>query len=138
VASIVTAYNKVFVGDVIDGRIGQLSDDYFSEYGNSIVRYTAGQPFSNEGRSLSVSSIEATMNSGTGTPETEPQLGLCYSDDGGRTYSDMLFRGLGKRGDYERRAIWRRLGRFGKSRVLCFQFAGTTDPTFIKLEAEVS
>lgn len=138
VSSIVTAYNKVFVGDVIDGRIGQLSDDYFSEYGNSIVRYTAGQPFSNDGRSLAVSSIEATMNAGTGTADIEPQIGLCYSDDGGRTYSDMLFRGLGLRGEYERRAIWRRLGRFGKSRVLCFQFAGTTDPTFIKLEAEVA
>lgn len=138
VASIVTAYNKVFVGDIEDGRIGQLSDDFFDEYGEYIVRTTSGQPFENGGQSLSVSSIEATMNAGTGTADNEAQIGLCWSDDGGRTYSNMLFRGFGKLGEYGKRAIWRRLGRFGKYRVLCFQFAGTTDPTFIKLEADAS
>lgn len=138
VASIVTAYNKTFVGDIQNGRIGELSDDFFDEYGEYIVRTTSGQPFSNEGSSMSVSSIEATLSAGTGTPTKDPKLGLCFSDDGGRTYSNMMFRGLGKLGDYERRTIWRRLGRFGKYRVLCFEFAGKTDPTFIKVEAQVS
>lgn len=138
VTSIVTAYNKVFVGDSVDGRIGQLSDDYRTEYGTNIIRITAGQPFANGGEALSVSSIEATFNAGTGTSTNDPQIGLTYSDDGGRTYSDMLFRGLGKLGEYDRRSIWRRLGRFGKYRVLRFHFSDSTDPTFIKLEAKAS
>ena len=138
VASIVTAYNKVFVGDTENGQIGQLSDDFYDEYGQYIIRMTAGQPFENGGNSLSVSSIEATMNAGTGTAETSAQIGLDYSDDGGRTYSDKIYRDTGLLGEYGRRAIWRRLGRFGKFRVLRFHFAGTTDPTFVRLDAEAS
>lgn len=136
VSSIVAAYNRAFAGDSVDGRIGQISDSVFNEYGTNIIRMTTTQPFENDGHSLSVSRLESTMNAGTGTATLDPQIGMDYSDDGGRTWSDILYRSVGLLGEYSRRAIWRRLGRFGKSRVLRFHFSEDSDPTFIKLEAE--
>ena len=49
------------------------------------------------------------LNSGQGA---DPQIMLTYSDDGGRTYSNELWRSLGAIGQYRTRVIWRSLGQF--------------------------
>jgi hypothetical protein len=41
----------------------------------------------------------------------DPQLMLRWSDDGGRTWSNQYFVGVGQAGNYKTRAVWRRLGR---------------------------
>jgi len=41
----------------------------------------------------------------------DPQLMLRWSDDGGRTWSNQYFVGVGQAGKYKTRAVWRRLGR---------------------------
>ncbi len=33
-----------------------------------------------------------------------------FSDDGGHTWSNELWTGMGKEGEYKNRAIWRKLG----------------------------
>ena len=43
---------------------------------------------------------------------SDPQCMLSWSDDGGHTYGNEHWRGIGKIGEYASRAIWRRLGRF--------------------------
>lgn len=137
VSSMVNAYNRTLCGDLFDGRIGELSDEVYTEYGNVMIRTCATQPFENTGVSMNVAQIEATFDAGNGTPTNDPLIGLSWSDDGGRIFSDKLFRGSGKLGDYQRRTIWRRLGRFPKSRVLRFHYSENADPSFIKLEANV-
>ena len=49
------------------------------------------------------------LNSGQGA---DPQIMLQYSDDGGRRWSNELWRSMGLIGDNRHRAIWRKLGQF--------------------------
>lgn len=49
------------------------------------------------------------LNDGQGS---DPQIMMRYSDDGGRLWSNELWRSLGKIGEYRTRAIWRSLGQF--------------------------
>lgn len=138
VAGMVTAYGRVLVGDQIDGRIGELSRTTRSEYGNDIQRIIITKPFDNIGDAVFVSEIEAVIPAGVGTSTLDPQIRLSWSDDGGRTFSNELSRGMGLVGEYNRRAIWNRLGRFPRSRVLKFEMSEQVDPTLIKIEATVA
>jgi hypothetical protein len=95
--------------------------------------------------------LEAVMETGVGQNnqtitsigqtldvDENPQLRLSWSDNGGRTFTDELRRGLGKVGDYERRAMWRRLGDFNRSRVIKFEMSDPVRSVFIKLEADIA
>jgi hypothetical protein len=54
------------------------------------------------------------LTSGQGS---DPQAVLRWSDDGGKTWSNELWRGFGKKGECENRAIWTRMGQF-RERVI--------------------
>lgn len=137
VNSIVTAYNRVMCGDSQDGRIGSVETETFTEYGEPIIRVFATQPFSDMGRAFSVTQLEATMEFGVGDLNTiDPQIRMSYSNDG-RSFNNELSRSIGKLGQYMRRAIWRRLGRFSRLVVFKFVMSDPVKPVFIKLEANV-
>jgi hypothetical protein len=136
VNSMVTAYNKIICGDAVDGRIGHLDAETFTEYGREMIRTFATMPFQNQGASFSVSRLEATMESGVGDATTDPQIRLSVSKDG-KTFNNELWRGFGKIGEYNRRAIWRSLGRFPRFCVLKFEMSEKVKPVFIKLEAKI-
>lgn len=60
-----------------------------------------------------------------------PQVGMRWSDDGGKTYSDWLFRSIGRVGEYASRPVWNRLGDIrAPGRVIQFK---STDPAVIRL-----
>jgi hypothetical protein len=159
VASMITAYGRVVVGDLQDGRIGAINEDLFTEYGVLVRRFVTSKPFDNLGEPLHVASVEAVVESGVGltndatvqsgedvggTPidvvgGSDPQMTLSWSDQGGRpgTFVGNRSRSMGKIGEYKRRPIWRRLGRFPRSRVLKFEVSSPTKATMIKVEADV-
>lgn len=66
------------------------------------------------------------LSSGQGS---DPKIMMKYSDDGGRTWSNELWRSLGKVGEYKTRVVWRKLGS-SKDRV--YQVSGS-DPVFIQI-----
>jgi len=134
--SIVTAYNRILCGDNIDGRIGELNTDVYQEYGNAIVRTMVTAPFFNQGMSFSIPKLEITMEPGVGSATEDPQIRLSISKDA-RTFSDELWRGIGKIGEYTRRAIWRGLGRFSRYAVLKFEYSENFKPNILKLEAKI-
>lgn len=137
VNSIVTAYNRVLCGDSQDGRVGSVEPDTYSEYGAEIIRVAAMQPLSDLGHALSVTSLEATVESGVGDfTTTDPQLRLSTSDDG-KTYSDELTRSMGKIGEYFKRAVWPKLGRFSRFAVFRFTMSDKVKPVFVGLAANV-
>ena len=75
VSSVVKAYNQILCGDIIDGRIGQFDPDTYTEYGNTIVRRVATQPFQNNMQSVFFPSLELTVESGVGNSEvTDPVI----------------------------------------------------------------
>ena len=132
-----TAYGRVIVGDSIDGRIGELDSDLYTEYGLSIFRAIIIQPLTNQGNAIFVSELELTMESGSGDlTTTEPQIRLAWSDDA-KTYSSELSRSFGRMGEYFKRVIWRRLGRIPRLRVFRFVMTDPVNPTVIKLEAKL-
>ena len=135
--SIVTAYNRVLCGDSQDGRIGSVSINTYSEYGNEIIRSVSFQPISDMGRSISISSLEATCESGVGTTDTpNPQIRLTTSVDG-KSFNEELSRPLGKVGEFNQRQIWYRLGRFSRLAVFKLTMSDSVKPVIIKLEAKI-
>lgn len=136
VNSMVSAYGRVLVGDRQDGRIGDLDENTYTEYGEEIRRVVSVPNFAGPGR---VASVELTCESGVGnSARKNPLVSMEFSDDGGKTYNYELTRELGKVGEYNRRSIWYKLGRFPRYRTLRFRFSDPVKPVIIKLEASIA
>ena len=132
-----TAYGRIFVADSQDGRIGVLSLDTYTEYGNPILRAFALQPFADMGNSISVNSVELTMESGVGNEaQPDPEIRMSSSVDG-KKFNNPIPALLGKIGEYDIRQIWRRLGRFPRLGVLFFEFSDPCKFRALKLRMNV-
>ena len=137
VNSLGAAYNRILVGDSQDGRIGSVEVDTYTEYGSEIIRVMSTQVISDQGRAIVIPELEATFEAGVGDAETaDPKVRMSIARDG-KSFSDELTRSIGKIGEYNRRAIWYRLGRFSRMSVVEFTMSDPVNPTFIKLEARV-
>ena len=137
VASMVQAYNHVLCGDSIDGRIGLLDPQFYSEYGADIIRTVATQPFQNTMNSFFVPSIELTVESGVGnTTVVDPQISMERSRDG-KTWSDPRSRSIGKVGEYDLRAVWRRNGYVNRFEIFRFTLTDQVKPVIIQLTADI-
>ena len=135
--SIVTAYNRVLCGDSIDGRIGSIEEDTYTEYNENIIRTFSTQVLSDQGNALIVSQLEATFEAGVGDLITlGPQVRVSISKDG-KSFNNELSRSLGGIGEFESRAIWYRLGRFPRLCVIKVEMSDPVKPSFLKLEANV-
>lgn len=137
VNSMVKAYGRILCGDSIDGRIGELDLDIYSEYGQSILRSVATMPLSKNGGALFVPEIELTCESGVGNNDDEnPLVSMDRSLDG-KTWTARRERRIGKKGHYKNRCIWRRNGRAARFEVFRFSMSGKIKVVFIKLEGNV-
>lgn len=140
VNSMVKAYGEILVGDAFTGRVGRMSLDIDSEYGETIFRSFATAPFEAQNRNMFVSNIELTVETGTANavdPGSEPVVRLSFSDDGGRTFSNEISRSMGKIGEYNHRVIWRRQGRASTDRVARFRCSERVKVSFLQLTADV-
>lgn len=136
--SLVTAYGRVLVGDSIDGRIGELDADVYTEYGENIQRVIATQPFANQGKAIRVSMIEVTIESGVGNSDRpDPMISMDISDDA-KIYKYERSRSMGKVGEYNHRAVWYKNGRAPRFRIFRFKMSDPVKPVIIKAEAMVS
>lgn len=66
------------------------------------------------------------------TPMMNPKVILRWSDDGGHTWSNEHFAGMGSLGNYQNRVFWRRLGMTQKLRDRVYEISGT-DPVKIAI-----
>tara|TARA_R110000868_G_scaffold21274_2_gene88434 strand:- start:1716 stop:3155 length:1440 start_codon:yes stop_codon:yes gene_type:complete len=138
VSSMVQAYNHILCGDTVDGRIGHLDPAIYSEYNADIIRTVSTQPFQNTMNSFSVPSIELTVESGVGnTTVLNPQISMDRSKDG-KTWSDPRTRSIGKAGEYDRRAVWRRNGYVNRFEIFRFTLTDQVKPVIIQLTADIS
>ena len=95
------------------------------------------QPFSDQGNAIIISRLEATMEAGVGDLVTiDPKIRMSFSRDG-KSFNNELTRSIGKIGEFERRAIWYKLGRFPRMAVVKFVMSDPVKPVFIKLEANM-
>ena len=109
------AYDKHIVADYLSGQLFELDLDTYDENGNTIIRTATSPPIHNNGNRINMARFELQVESGAGLISgqgSDPQVMLDWSDDGGKTFSNEHWTGLGAIGDYLKRAIFSRLGQF--------------------------
>tara|TARA_R110000851_G_scaffold131814_1_gene266064 strand:- start:837 stop:1238 length:402 start_codon:yes stop_codon:yes gene_type:complete len=118
------------VFDSQDGRIGELKTDIYTEYDRAIIRKFSTFTIFNDESSFSVPEIELTMESGVGnTAQPNPEIRLSTSKDA-KKFNDPIVRYVGAEGEFNKRQIWSRLGRFPRMCVCLFEFS---DPCKFKV-----
>jgi len=102
----VFAFDKHLVGDYSNGKIYELSSQYYTQDGTIIPnqRTTTWNKDQEENR-IRIRSLQLSGEEGVGG-----SVFLPYSKNGGHTWSYELERSFGVIGDYNHRAIWRKLG----------------------------
>ena len=138
VNALVQAYGNLYVGDSEDGRIGRLDLDVYTEYTKTISRSFATQPFLFNMKPFAVPWIELVMESGVGNVDSpNPMVRMDRSRDGGKTWDPERMRPIGQQGMYDRRQVWRRLGRVERFDVYRFKCSEQVRVVFIGLWADV-
>jgi len=105
------------VGDYEDGRVYALDLNTYTDDGDEIYQERAWQQTDSENRWVTYHRGELIADMGLGldgSPPSDwadPQAWLSWSNDGGRTWSNEHNRSLGRIGEYDKRAIWRRMGK---------------------------
>lgn len=107
-------FGKQFVGDAVNGNIYELDDDTYTDNGSTIVRSLTSPPLHADRQRVFFGRLELDMENGVGLEGSgqgsDPQVMLRWTDDGGRSYSNELWRYLGQGGKYRWRTFWQRLG----------------------------
>ena len=114
VNSVVAFDNKVLASDCSKGVIYELDLDVATENGDFIKREAVAASSWFDGSDMFHDAIRLDMDTGVGLTSgqgSDPLVVLQYSNDGVNTWSNERVASIGKRGDYKRRIIWRRLGR---------------------------
>lgn len=107
------AFGKSLTGDRIDGRIYELDLDTYTDNGDEIHRSRTFSHISDEGRRIVINYLEVHFEAGVGLTTgqgSDPKVWLEVSQDGGKTWSSAFEATIGKIGEYQRVAVWRRLG----------------------------
>jgi len=114
--------NLNLVGDFENGKIYQLDMNTYTDDGAEIQRIKDFPHITNSGyrqffRQFILDCQVGVGNAGTSsTGETDPEIWLSWSDDGGNTFSSTLTQKLGQIGQYWQRVQWTRLG-MGRDRI---------------------
>ncbi len=123
---------KNLVGDTETGKIYNMALNIYADNGDEIIRERICPHIQDEKRVIEHSCFELDMEVGVGLTSgqgSDPQIMMQYSDDQGSTYSNELWRSIGKKGQYSTRVDWRQLGQ-SRDRVYKIQYS---DPTFIQI-----
>jgi hypothetical protein len=129
-AFVVRGDNVTLVGDANSNRIGILDAQVFGEWDQPLVSIVVSPTTPD----VEHASLELEFETGVGTTDgADPQVMLQFSEDGGRRWSNEIWRSLGQRGDFKRKALWNRLGkpRHG-NRVYRYQISSQTRRTLIQ------
>lgn len=111
----VWAFGTRWCGDWESGKFYQITEEVYTDDGNPIVRQRISPHVCNEMNQLVVSKVRLDCQTGVGLTNPaaqgyDPQVTLEVSRDGGRTYGNQLQVSIGKVGEYNRVAEFRRLG----------------------------
>ena len=135
--ALITAYDKVICFDTQDGRVGEVSRDFFDEYGTEIQREFDASPLRNEKASFSVPRLEVTMEAGVGDATTiAPKIRMKASRDA-KTFTGERSRDVGAQGKFSKRTVFRRNGRFKQYALFRFLFSEPVKPVVISVDAEI-
>ena len=110
----IDAYGKHLVGDRSTGTIWTMDNAVSTDIdGNGIVRQRIAPGITDEHKRHPIDQIELLMDVGVGLASgqgSDPQAMLSVSDDGGITYGNEMWAGMGRIGQYRTRVFWQQLG----------------------------
>lgn len=110
-------FNSHLVGDYENGKVYTQSLDYTNDDGALIRRMRVAPHMTNNLDYVFYNSFQVDMETGvgvdgiSGSENTDPQIMMQYSNDGGYSWSNEIFASIGKIGQYLVRARWTRCGR---------------------------
>lgn len=109
------AFHKHIVVSRINAKLYEMSQDYLDDFGSPIACERVWPHISDEDKRIRYNRLEIAFESGVGITDTgfsnsDPQMLLSISGDGGRTYSNAYAKPMGKLGQYFKRIAYRRLG----------------------------
>lgn len=110
----VFAFGRHYIGDYASGKIYTIESAVYTEDGATIIRDRIGQHISANEERIPVTSVQLLFEEGAGLQigqGSNPQAMLRWSKNGGRNWSNEVWRSVGSIGEYFVRAIWRKLGR---------------------------
>lgn len=107
--------NMHLIGGFSDGTVYRMSRSYYTDNGNPLicVRRAPHLWDGDRRQRLFYQRLQVEFAPGVGIQTgqgSDPQAMCRWSDDGGKTWSNEHWTGVGKAGAYKNRAIWRRLG----------------------------
>lgn len=123
---------KSLIGDRDTGKIYHMSLAFESDDGAAQIRERITPQIQGEKDLLTFASFELDMEVGVGLVTgqgSNPQIMMQYSKDGGNTWSNELWRDIGKIGEYSTRVVWRQLG---EGRSLTIRVV-VSDPVFVEI-----
>lgn len=106
-------FNKHIVGDRVNGNVYEMSNDVYSDNGDSILRERIYTHIFKDNERLRISELSIGFETGVGLVTgqgSDPQASLSLSRDGGKTYTASHTRSIGAIGKYNTEVTWRRLG----------------------------
>lgn len=134
---IIKAYNNLYAGDRLEGKIYKISRDFVDEDGINIQRTFDTRPIRNGTKSFSMPRIEVTVQSGRGDANTpDPLMGMAISRNGS-TFKDIRNRPIGKVGEFNQRSVWRLNGRFSRYAICRFTYSEKTEFNVISIDADI-
>lgn len=108
-------YNKHLIGDSAQGIVWQLDRNTYAEGSSPLVWERKSQYIHADGEYIRAAELELEFEMGVGLTTgqgSDPTVDMCYSDDGGHTFSDWRQESLGAIGNYTNRVRFHGLGRF--------------------------
>ena len=105
--------NQSYVSDYETGKVYRLDEDVYTDDGEPVVREFISRHQST-GEYSRFAQLWLEMEAGVGLVSGQgenPKIMMSVSRDGGHTYGAEAVREFGKIGEYNRRAVWNRVGR---------------------------
>ena len=105
--------NRTVVCDYANGNIYNLDSDAYTDNGDMIVSELVTKHVFAGLERYTISELQVDLEAGVGLATgqgSDPQIMLQISKDGGHTWGAERWVGMGKIGEYTRRANWPRLG----------------------------
>ncbi len=101
---------KHIVGDYDNGMLYYLDIDTYTDGGEPIIRERTFPIISSENTRIFFRSLEIDFEPGTGSLINSLAAMLQWSNDGGKTWGNELWRRAGNIGEYRTWLVWHNLG----------------------------
>lgn len=134
--NLVWCYDKWISGDPTAGRVGVMTSDVSTHYGQAVGWEFGTVMVYNDGRGAIINELELVALPGRVAMGADPVIWTSYSLDG-QTWSQEIPAAAGRQGERNKRIAWRRQGKFRQYRIQ--RFRGTSDShlAIARLEAQI-